>query len=223
MPAAHLGLFAKHWTPGRVKTRLAAAIGDAPAAEFHRVCVVTLTERLADLADRRTVVYSPTSAAEQFRRAISHDWELRAQSAGDLGRRLRAFFVAAFAEGARRVVVLGSDSPSLPRTYVRDAFDCLETHACVLGPAADGGYYLVGLADRALPIFEDIPWSSPQTLAATQTRLRALAARWAELPPWYDVDGLPDLLRLQTELQVRTSHDEFAALRTQVAAALGSR
>ena len=113
------------------------------------------------------------------------------QADADLGERLKQFFTQARQHGFARIVAIGTDSPTLPVAWVEQAFALLENHEVVIGPALDGGYYLIG-ASKELPLFEAIPWSSSRVLAATVERLQTGDARLALLPPWYDVDTVDD-------------------------------
>jgi len=195
-----LGIFAKYWRPGSVKTRLAATIGAEGAAALSREFLALLLRRMASQAARRYVVGSPPESLSAFEQMAGPDWECVAQVPGDLGRRLAAFFEDAFQRGARRVIVLGSDSPTVPQSAIDRAWEELDRHDVVLGPTADGGYYLVG-ASRLVPeLFQAIPWSTERVWRTTVNRLRACDARHAALPAWYDVDSAPDLMRLQREL-----------------------
>ena len=200
-----LGIFAKHPQPGRVKTRLAATIGDEPACRLYRAFVETLLARFAGVADRRVLVFSPPERRAEFEPLAGQSWQLAEQSAGDLGQRMRRHFEDAFDDGASRVVLLGSDSPTLPVEYVERAFDLLKEVPVVLGPSDDGGYYLIGAAGRVPLIFDDIAWSSEGVWEQTIRRLRALGRDFRELPSWYDVDDEDDLRRLRKELSEESS------------------
>src|SRR5262245_44953067 len=164
--ATLLGMFAKHWTPGRAKTRLAEAIGDARAAEVHRLFVSAIAQRMSAVGDERVLAIDPPESDQEFRRELGDSWELQAQAGGDLGERMTAFFEAGLAR-AGRVVLIGSDSPDLPVECVAKAFEALKDVEVVLGPAADGGYYLVGVAGSVPPIFTGIPWSTAQVWPQT--------------------------------------------------------
>lgn len=196
-----LALFAKYWQPGAVKTRLAGAIGEVAAAELHQAFVEALTERLAHVGDSRSLVVAPADQVVAFRQVCPPAWDVVPQATGDLGCRLRAFFDLAFAEGASRVVVIGADSPNLPTELVERAFIALDESATVLGPADDGGYYLVGSRGAPPPIFDDIPWSTSRVLQATIAELKAAGVLYSLLTPWYDVDELADLRRLDDDLE----------------------
>ena len=102
------------------------------------------------------------------------------------------FFDTVFKQASARAVLLGTDSPTLPLSFISNAFEQLENVDLVLGPAMDGGYYLIGLSGRVPPIFQDMNWSRPDVLATTVERLRGSSYRLGLLPPWYDIDTLDD-------------------------------
>lgn len=195
-----LGLFAKYWRPGEVKTRLAQAVGAEAAAQFHRLCVETTVARLVEVQADRVLVYSPAEMQAAFASMGARGWRLVPQVCGDLGARLERFFRWAFTCGAARVAVVGADSPTLPVEYVQRAFVQLEKHPVVLGPAADGGYYLLAARPPVPPIFDRIEWGSPRVWTQTLRRLEAAGIAPAILPDWYDVDEPDDLVRLADEL-----------------------
>jgi rSAM/selenodomain-associated transferase 1 len=219
-----LGLFAKHWTPGHVKTRLAAGIGTVAATGFHRHCVRVMLQRLQSVADARVVCYWPPEHGEQFSRLGDGKWRFSPQVPGDLGIRMAAYFQDCFDAGYQRVLLMGTDSPNIPLPYLQRAIELLETRRLILGPTDDGGYYLVGARDKVPPIFEEMPWSSPRLWSATLRRLEA--SRWQPnvdyefLPAWYDVDTIYDLKRLYRELLGETANDSLTDLRRHVETAL---
>ncbi len=217
-----LAIFAKYWEPGAVKTRLARAVGAVAAAEFHRVCVDTLASRLASVQAERVLVHAPAERGAAFAHLVAKGWRLLPQGAGDLGARLERFFNWAFAGGATRAAVVGADSPTLPVEYVRLAFERLGEYPVVLGPAADGGYYLVAARPPAPPIFDEIDWGSPQVWQQTMARLKAAEIPCSILPEWYDVDAPSDLVRLAEELaRFEPPHcRELAVLVARLAGAL---
>ncbi len=196
-----LGLFAKWPQPGQVKTRLAADTSPAWAAQVAEAFLGDTVDRLATVPPRRLLVYTPRDAEAAFARLVDGRFDLVPQVAGDLGQRMAAFLTEQVQAGAGPVVLLGTDSPSLPPAYVEQAFAALEQADVVLGPATDGGYYLIGCARRMPPVFDDIPWSSSRVLAETVARLPAPGWKLALLPPWYDVDTLDDWRMLQGHLQ----------------------
>ena len=195
-------MFAKYWEPGQVKTRLAASVGNEMAAAMHQTFVETLLTRLANRTDQRALHFTPDSAQAAFRDAAPSSWELVPQVAGDLGQRMQQFFEQSLANH-NRVVLIGSDSPDLPTEHLDLAFDSLRTVDVVLGPASDGGYYLVGVARRVPPIFVGIDWSTSAVWRQTTERLASAGVSFHVLPPWDDVDDQQGLRDLIGRLQLR--------------------
>jgi rSAM/selenodomain-associated transferase 1 len=191
-PAQHvLGLFAKEPRPGFVKTRLATETSAEWAAKVADAFLQDTLDRFASLDCRRVVVFDPPTAKPYFARLASGRFTLTPQRGGDLGQRLASFFGDQLADGATSVLAVGTDSPTVPVSYVEQAFEQLQRHDVALGPATDGGYYLLGCR-RLLPIFDGIAWSSSVVLRETIARLTNPAWSLAMLPLWYDVDTLDD-------------------------------
>ena len=199
-----LGLFAKFWEPGAVKTRLAASLGNAAASSLYRQFVITLLTRFRDVADCRQLAYWPPQQMQAFVSLAGEHWEVCPQINGDLGRRMSHFFEGAFSGGARRVVLIGSDSPTLPRNHIAQAFESLKKYPLVLGSTPDGGYYLIGATPPVPRIFDHISWSSASVWDETVALIDRENLTFTELPEWFDVDELDDLTRLRKEL---TQHD----------------
>lgn len=191
--AREIVVFGREPVPGRVKTRLAAAVGEAEAARIYRL----LLEHTVGCA-LATGVPVTLSLAE----APSAGWSapegvrLEVQAPGNLGERMGAAFGAAFARGAGAVVLVGSDCPGVRPAHLAAAFGRLGEVPVVLGPAADGGYWLVGQRAPGVDCFSGVPWSSERTLEVTRRRLEELGVAWAELGRLRDVDTLDDLERL---------------------------
>ena len=144
---------------------------------------------------------TPNSHQKDFRNADEfRAFQITPQADGDVGVRMSSFFQERFAAGVDRVVLIGSDSPSLPQTYVERAFELLHHHDVVLGPSDDGGYYLIGMSKLHSAIFEDINWSTESVFAQTTTQLDELNTSYAKLPVWFDVDNQADLDRLMNTL-----------------------
>ena len=109
---------------------------------------------------------------------------------------MHAAFEALFAQGYQQVLIIGTDAPTLPLDHVKQALTRLEQHDLVLGPALDGGYYLIGLKRPIQALFHDIPWSTDQVLKRTQEQAAKAGLTVALLEPWRDVDTLDDLQAL---------------------------
>ncbi len=201
------GMFVKFPQPGRVKTRLVAAIGDANASRLYEAFVTDLCSQFGAIADRRVLAFSPISleARQYFGELSSGRFELWPQPDESLGDRMQSFFETF---GPDPVVLIGSDSPTLPREFVDDALRQLDLNDVVLGPATDGGLYLIGLnghrtsgsLQRTWPIFQGIDWSTSRVLEQVCERLAKAEASVHLLPPWYDVDQPDDLNLLQGHL-----------------------
>jgi rSAM/selenodomain-associated transferase 1 len=181
---------------GRVKTRLAGAIGDGAALRiYRRLAEHTLREAaaLADEGVRLRVHYTPADAGDAVRAWLGAGPAYLAQADGDLGVRMEDAFARAFEEGAEQVVIVGSDLPELSASLLRRAFGVLDAHPAVVGPARDGGYYLLGLTRSVAGIFHGIAWSTPHVLAATLERFGAAGIHPPLLEELADVDEVEDL------------------------------
>lgn len=189
-------VFLKYPAPGRVKTRLAATLGHAAAAQVYRACVELTLEELEGLCSHTTLYVSPPESVEACRHWVESTWRVQPQRGDSLGARLRHATQAAFKEGAERVVVIGTDAPWLTAQAVNAAFDALLRDDVVLGPAEDGGYYLIGLSKPMPGLFEGIAWSTAEVYAQTLECARQLNASVHALPTGYDVDTIDDLQRL---------------------------
>lgn len=187
-----LGVFAKWPVPGQVKTRLAAVTSDEWAARVAAAALADTLDRLAGIVARRLLVFAPAEAEAPFTELARGRYELTPQGPGDLGERLERFVTARLHEGANAVVVIGSDSPTLPLAFVDLAFKHLAHVDVVLGPATDGGFYLVGCRSLHPALFSAIDWGGACVLRQTVERLADPAWSLAVLPPWYDVDDLQD-------------------------------
>lgn len=206
-----LGVFAKHWTPGETKTRLAKAVGPERSAESSRLFLETTLRRLQriEVADR-VVCYTPPERAGEFAElptVASGRWRVEPQSVGSLGDRMRAYFESARQKQPAALLV-GSDSPDLPLAAIDRAVALLTdpegTCRLVLGPSEDGGYWLIGCRGGSPPVFGDLPWSGADLLEQTLACLADIGwregAEFQLLDRWYDVDELADLTRLRARL-----------------------
>jgi rSAM/selenodomain-associated transferase 1 len=180
--------------PGRVKTRLAAEVGSQRAAEIYRDLGRRVVSAAAGVGHEIVVWFAPADC-----RPVVRDWlqglgvaAYRAQVTGTLGARLAAAFRRHFSGGARRVIVIGSDCPGIDACVVSRAFAALDEHDVVIGPAHDGGYYLIGLRAPAPGLFRGIAWSTGGVLELTLTRARRLGLRIALLARLRDVDTASD-------------------------------
>jgi rSAM/selenodomain-associated transferase 1 len=200
----HIGLFAKYWQPGRVKTRLAACLGDQIACELYQVFLFHFRDTLATTADRRCVAFSPADREAEFAGEFD-GWDLEAQVDGDLGDRMRAFFERAFNNSKdvkeTKVIVVGADCPHLSATEIRTAFSVLDRADVVLGPSNDGGYYLLGMKAVVVDVFSGIQWSTEKVLDQTISLLKQQGVGYQLLPPKTDIDDADALRQVIGELK----------------------
>lgn len=202
MSARRLLLFTKPAREGRVKTRLIGDLTPAQAAALHTAFLDDLLDRLREGLREEDIELRLAWALEPGEAVPSGPLPGVRQEGSDLGERLYRALSGAAAEGGA-VMALGSDHPTLPLTLVHRAFERVEAGAdVVLGPAEDGGYYLIALRPEAVAprLFEGIAWSTPQVLAATLDRCRELGLRVELLPAASDVDTPEDLRRLAARM-----------------------
>ena len=187
-------VFAKAPAPGKVKTRLAPAVGEAGAALLHAAFVRDVVARHNTPPLRSLTVWRAGDIDHPLWAELGVD--LETQCSGNLGDRMAHAFGQELG-GDVPVVVLGTDSPSLPREFVNRAFMMLQNHEVVLGPACDGGYYLIGIRGAIPAVFEGIDWGTESVFAQTVEALNAAGIQFAQLPYWYDVDRPSDLRMLR--------------------------
>lgn len=216
---SHLGMFAKYWQAGRVKTRLAAELGDVLAADLYLVFLEHLISNLQHCCDQRTLVFSPSEAGDRFHSKFGDTWAYRPQSDGDLGDRLADFFRwSSCPTGSRsKVLVIGSDTPHLSPELIARAEQQLDQCPVVLGPSQDGGYYLLGLDLQSIPsdldLFREMPWSTDQVWSETVSRLDRCNLSYTRLPEMIDVDNLRGLEKLLRDLEQSNNPQDECLLR----------
>jgi len=197
-----LVIFAKDPVEGKVKTRLQSLL-DIPTICQLYTRFLDDTLKIGFSVPRTDLfagVYPSLDSGYFDKAAVSGKLQLFLQQGENLGDRMQKAFADRFNEGYERVVIIGGDSPTLPKGYIETAFDC--DRDVVLGPSTDGGYYLIGMNRRVVDIFEGVNWGTERVLSQTLDRIRERAVTLELLPVWYDVD-LPDELRfLKTHLQV---------------------
>ena len=185
-------VFGRQPVPGRVKTRLASAIGADAAAEIY-AALLNHTLAVAAATGEEVVLSLAEEVRDGWRSPPGVRVEL--QGEGGLGDRMAESFTRRFAEGWGRVVIIGSDCAELAVGGLRRALDLLAEHRVVLGPATDGGYWAVGQRRPGVEMFESVPWSSPKTLDRTRRVLQSLGVGWHELDTLSDLDTAADLDR----------------------------
>lgn len=200
-------LFAKYPVPGQVKTRLIPALGALRAARLHRrLTEVTLVTAVA--AGAPVVVCAAGASLRRFRAWLGEGPAYVRQSEGDLGQRMDDAFARAFRQGTPKALAIGADVPSLTPDLIRKAFAALDFADVVLGPAADGGYYLIGMRRLHRRLFRDIAWGSGDVLSRTREILAANGISYRELPALSDVDRPEDLALVRDDARLADALDE---------------
>lgn len=193
-----LAVMVKQPDPGAVKTRIAATLGDQRATELYQCALhdtIALALTIPEVA--RAISYAPaTDSARRYFESAAPAFELMEQRGSTLGERI-SDTLSRLLNNYSPLVLIGSDSPDLPSQNIMRALQMLdETIDAVLGPAADGGYYLIGLRSMHDCLFDQIDWSTPAVAQQTRARAAAAGLRMAELPVWRDLDTVADLQAL---------------------------
>ncbi len=219
-PSNVLVVFARLPTPGKVKTRLIPILGAAGACELHAAMVNDIIGRLnvQELQESHTTLRLAILRDPHDPSPLPASWASLPcfDQVGDtLGERMADALQRVLDEGHQRVVLIGTDAPTLPTHHVVQAFEKLEQADIVLGPATDGGYYLIG-ANKVRPrdLFDGIAWGTREVFAQTVAAVQRAGLSFDLLPPWYDVDDEADLRFLQAHLLAMRSIADAPAPRT---------
>lgn len=181
-------VFQRNEVLGKVKTRLAAGIGEEQAMKIYRYLLNKTYLALKEITVPVTTYFSEFIPENPIHSAENK----QVQVGGDLGERMRNAFVTHLESGMEKVVLIGTDCPSLEGTHLVQAFEALEHSDLVLGPARDGGYYLIGMKRRADFLFEGITWSSELVLSQTLTLAAEQGLHSSLLPIMEDIDSPED-------------------------------
>ncbi len=196
-------LFTRSPEPGRCKTRLIPALGADGAATLHKWMteqVLTAIQALTSGQGPGVEICFDGGSEQQMQDWLGQELKYRLQAAGDIGQRMAQALCPRLRD-AKRVLLLGSDCPQITPAILREALSGLNRHDLVLGPAHDGGYYLIG-ATNHLPgnicaeLFSDIHWGSATVFDETISRLRHLQLTYHSLPKLHDIDHADDLKHL---------------------------
>lgn len=191
-------IFAKVPVAGQVKTRLVPPLSGEEAAKLYEAFLKDTLELAKSLEGVRVVLAvqgGPLAPA-----LLAQCQEHFEQVGQNLGEKMAHAFEKALKD-AKDVVIIGSDTPHLPQRTISQAFRALDHQDLVLGPAEDGGYYLIGLSKPAPRLFDSISWSTPSVFKDTMAQAEKLDLPTALLHPLYDIDTSADLIRLWEELQ----------------------
>lgn len=202
----HLIIFTRYPEPGRTKTRLIPALGAEGAAELQRQLTEHTLRQVRALQQRRSLRVTCCFAGGDVAAMqgwLGSAWDYQPQAEGDLGDRLIAAMDHAFAAGATTVAFIGIDCPAIDAPLLDEAFHTLGTTEMVLGPADDGGYYLIGLRRPIPQLFQGIDWGTEVVRQQTEAIAQSLQLSYHRLKPLNDIDR-PDDLPLWTAIQRQT-------------------
>ncbi len=205
-------IFVRQPAPGRVKSRIAAALGEDAALELYRALVLDTLAACDGTGIASRVFVHPPDAVPAVARWLGGRRTCLPQEGAELGERMENAFRGIFAEGAERAVLIGSDLPDLPGELLTEALHALARNDAVIGPARDGGYYLIGFRRGGFipEIFRNMSWGRSDVFTRTMQVLEQADVPVHLLPPWRDVDTIEDL----RDLMDRSSGAPFAQSRT---------
>ena len=196
-------LFARDPILGQVKTRLSSSFNDETILRLYTCFVEDSLEKIRQVDNADCFVgISPSNISGFFNGIEDSDTRLFIQQGKDLGDKMRQAFVDRFSDGYKKVVIIGSDSPSLPVSYINKALN--SDKDLILGPSTDGGYYLIAMTGKVSEVFDGIAWGTEQVLNETLNRVKKAGVSLELLPVWYDVDFPEDLKFLKTHLELIT-------------------
>ncbi|MGA2331050.1 MAG: TIGR04282 family arsenosugar biosynthesis glycosyltransferase [Syntrophales bacterium] len=183
---------------GQVKSRLAKDLGAEAATNLYRCFVEDLLERFSKEPYRLLIAFHPAEKEREMREMLGDEFSCIPQTGEDLGEKMKLAFLRCFSEGARFVVLIGSDIPDLPARIVDEAFRALGKCGAVIGPAADGGYYLLGFNRDTFNgnVFPGLPWGTDVVFRKTMEILHKAGMFVHVLPVWRDIDKYEDIAAL---------------------------
>jgi len=191
-----LTIFTRYPEPGFTKTRLISALGEDGAAALQKELTEQTVQKIDQLVKTSTVepvIYFEGGDLASMQNWLGHERLYKMQGHGNLGEKLKKSFDDAFSAGAQRVVTIGCDCPDLTKEHIGRAFDALYLKDLVIGPATDGGYYLIGKQRPLDALFEGIPWGTDKVLETTICLAQQLCLSIEILEELRDVDRPEDL------------------------------
>lgn len=200
-PDIGLFLFTRFPHPGLTKTRLIPALGKAGAAQLQEQMTVHLFDRCQKICKTESIqlqIHFAGGSLQQMQAWLGNRTTFIPptfipQCEGNLGDRIISALNQGFSSGLKRIIIIGSDCPQIEQKHIKQTVEQLNNHDLVLGPATDGGYYLVGLKQLWLPLFQDVPWSTEQLLDKTLAIAKQLNLSTSLLKTLSDIDRPEDL------------------------------
>lgn len=206
---AGLFIMMKYPEAGKVKKRLAESLGEEAATNLYRAFIQDTLEAVQSLDVPYHIAIHPPESQKQFVQWLGPSHQFIQQKGTNLGERLQNAFITMFKKGYQQVIALASDSPDLPVEILQNAVSSLQTNKAVIGPASDGGYYLIGFSNDffTTEFFVDIPWSSESVFHDTLLRIESKTNQNHILPEWEDIDTMSDLQEFYEKDRHQTSRE----------------
>ncbi|UCH89291.1 MAG: TIGR04282 family arsenosugar biosynthesis glycosyltransferase [Thermoplasmata archaeon] len=195
-------IMAKEPKVGEVKTRLIPPLSPKTASELYFNFLLDKIHAVQSIKGIHPyLAYYPESGSKFFTGIVPTDFKLIKQEGKNLGERLANTSSVLIDSDFVKVLMIDSDTPNLPVSYIEHGLEVLNENDAVLGPCEDGGYYLIGIKSKSPGLFRDIPWSTPHVTKETLERADKLGLKITMLEKWYDVDTIEDLERLKRDLE----------------------
>lgn len=195
MKKSLLIIFTKNPKLGKVKTRLAESVGPEKALRVYQFLLDHTFQITRHFELDKIVFYSDFIPGNDIWK--KSDFKQSIQTGTDLGEKMSNAFRSSFIKGYEKIVLIGSDCYELDESHIQNAFDQLEKNEIVLGPASDGGYYLIGMTEHFPKLFRDKKWSTDSVFKDTVEDITALNLTAHYLPELSDVDDLKDLMKYE--------------------------
>ncbi len=195
-------IFTRYPQAGKTKTRLIPALGEEAAADLQRQMTeetVQKARQLTHILPLKIEIHFAGGSLQLMKKWLGEDLIFREQVEGDLGVKMQAAFTENFQAKNKNVVIIGIDCPHLDKLILQEAFSACKNHDLVIGPATDGGYYLIGLNHLISELFIDINWGTSEVLFATKNIAQKLGLKVYYLPLLQDIDRPEDLKLLSTK------------------------
>lgn len=211
---AKLVVFTKAPLPGQAKTRLSPPFTSEEAAKLAEAFLFDTLEMIktADLNAERIIYYTPKTAENYFSALIADGWQVKPQKGQSLKTRLINALSNESENDSLPVVVIGADSPTLPPHYLAEAFKIIKKADLVIGPALDGGFYLIGIRKFHPGLLKPVMLSKTDSCKKLAISADRIGLTYNKLPTWYDIDHADDLARID---DLRTLKSGFKAIRTR--------
>lgn len=195
-----LFIFLRFPEAGNVKTRLAKKVGIKKATKIYKRLAENTIKKIYPLHRKKVeivIAYTPKNKGNKVKKWINYPFTYYAQKGSNLGKRLSNAVKWGFQNKAKKIIIIGSDCPDLLASTISKAIRELSGNDIVLGPAFDGGYYLVGLNNNRNFLFKNIPWSTSKVLKRTLDKIKEAKLVYKLLPPKYDIDTFDDYMKLK--------------------------